>query len=228
MTEMESILFVGGPLHGARLTIPANLWTYAVPVPFDPIISVADILNGPRETPPPVMYSRTSWPYRVKLFPEPVEHCCVMLGPIAEERPPWHESVDHSEADDLRYAHIADGMWFARAEAQLPACVVPGCTEKGRLVMLADEWGRFVGRWWERGEKIRLCHPHYADVMNSQGHYGGIERLPEWLRPEACNLDVLDAMTYYGDPLAAYKARGRVIRVGVTVGEAMRQGVRRG
>lgn len=221
MTD-ERILFVGGPWHGARMNVPSDRWTVLAPIPRQLTLAMftSEVLDpSPMEV---VSYSRTRWPYRVDLFP-PVEHQYVMLGPIGDERPALHPGA---QDDDPRYAHIADRMWLARAEAQLPPCVAPGCQEKGRTILIAEEWGRFVGRWWERGEKIRLCMPHYADLVQAQGQYGVMDQLAEWLRPDASNLDPLDGVgvgILFQDELV--RTRGRVIRVGMRVKDL---GARRG
>lgn len=223
---LEKVLFVGGPLHGARLSIPPNLWRYAVPVPVElrvQHVGLVDPITGPDNgplyalaaMPEPVYYERTRWPYRAGTWAADLndEHQFVMLGPVTEDRPALHPSaVDGSEHPE--YAHIADKMWHARAEALIPECVVPGCAEKGRSVFIAAERGRLAGRDWNRGDQIRICPQHAHDIYCAQGVYG-IEHLAEWLRPDA-KLDPLDAYDaaldlIYGSQIA--NARARMLRL---------------
>lgn len=218
--SLNRTLFVGGPLHGARLEIPDNLWRYAVQVPVElrvQHVGLVDPIPGPNaplyalaDAPEPVYYERTRWPYRVvDRFP-PEEHMYVMLGPITEDHPPFHESVNDPEC-----AYIADQMWRVKSEALIPQCVVPDCEEKGRYEFVADERGRLAGREWDRGDKIRICPEHASDIYRSQGVYG-IEQLAEWLRPDA-RLDALDAYDagadlLYGREIAASRARMLALR----------------
>lgn len=199
---MSRILFVGGPLHGERIEVPDDAWDYLVPGRAEPVLSaplgvVPDLIR----------YERTRWPYCVD-FDE--AHREIMLGPITEERPRFSAG-----ADDPRYAYFADKMWHARAEELIPQCVVPGCAEKGRAVLVADERGRLAGRPWERGDKIRLCPEHADDVYRAFGAYG-LDNLAEWLRPDA-RLDPFDAFdaaadSIHGREIAASRARSlRVI-----------------
>jgi hypothetical protein len=66
----------------------------------------------------------------------------------------------------------------------LPPCVVPGCTEKGRVTFTANDDGRLAGHLWQPGDKIDLCAPHGADVFRAHGVYER-DQLAEWLRPDA-------------------------------------------
>jgi hypothetical protein len=69
-------------------------------------------------------------------------------------------------------------------DALLPLCVVPGCQERGRMLLHAAEDGRLAGKDWRRGDEIRLCHEHYHDVWKAAGCHD-LEQLAEWLRPDA-------------------------------------------
>jgi hypothetical protein len=66
----------------------------------------------------------------------------------------------------------------------LPACVAPGCEERGRMLLHVAADGRLAGRDWKNGDEIRLCHAHYSDVWKSAGCYD-VSRMAEWLQPDA-------------------------------------------
>jgi hypothetical protein len=92
----------------------------------------------------------------------------------------------------------------------LPECVVPVCGEKALVGFLVAETGRFAGRDWTDGDKIRLCPTHAVDVRLAQG-VRGVDQLAEWLRPDVKldTLDLFDAATdlLFGQQIAHSRAR---------------------
>src|SRR5581483_1006122 len=107
---------------------------------------------------------------------------------------------DHPGEDDVYFAGIAESLWHSHVEKSIPTCVVPDCTDKGRLTFAAVESGRLAGRDWNRGDEIRLCLRHGHDVFLAAGARG-IAQLAEWIRPDAMWdwLDAYDAANaWYG------------------------------
>lgn len=72
------------------------------------------------------------------------------------------------------------------ARGWVPECVAPDCPHISETTFTADEEGRFAGRGWIRGDVIRLCWPHAADVYGSQG-VADPAKLAAWLRPDAAD-----------------------------------------
>lgn len=216
MDDGSRVLFVGGPLHGRLHEVPHDWLSYLIPAPQDLDRFLSTLSDQSLPTPEPIRYERVAWSYPVAedYADGAVDHRCVMLGPITEDQPTYPPQ----DGVHPVYPHMADRMWRARAEELIPPCVVPDCGEKGRVVVFAAEMGRLAGRFWNRGDKIRLCPAHLADVHRAQGQ--PIENLAEWLRPDACNLDPLDQFDVgHAGPLFQedlLRKLGRTLRIAVT------------
>lgn len=79
---------------------------------------------------------------------------------------------------------VFDELEYRCRDMLLPECVVPGCTERGRMLFHAAARGRLAGREWQSGDEIRLCHPHAHDVYRAVGCVD-VDQLAGWLRPDA-------------------------------------------
>lgn len=120
----------------------------------------------------------------------------------------WYAGAPASEHVDREPAMEAAVRQNLEREAeyqQLPTCVVPGCREKAPYLFKAAERGDLAGRRWERGDEIRTCPEHGADIYRAQGARG-LDQLAEWLRPDA-KLDALDEFDAGHDVLHGHEIR---------------------
>lgn len=123
--------------------------------------------------------------------PEPLRHWRYLLG---DGRGESHVSmlvpektVDLVDSPEAIFAEMQHEIDYQR----LPTCVVPRCAAKALGSLFAAEPGRLANRKWVKDDEIKLCPPHYHDVLLAQGVYG-LNGLPEWIRPDAM-LGPLDA-----------------------------------
>jgi hypothetical protein len=126
--------------------------------------------------------------------------------------------VDVGDPHYYRRALIGDEM-RGRLAAYLfrligsPACVGPHDeATAARAHYRTEEYGRFAGRIWEAGAIVHLCMPHSVDLWRAGAGLG----LADWLRPDATNLDPLDAYDAGHSLLfqeEIIRTRGRVLRM---------------
>lgn len=147
---------VGGPLHGQTRNLPYFRSTlpmhYLMPHPTE----VDDNLD-------PLVLTYRQYQYDLRWYRSPRQWMEAEQQPAyvcMEEPTPKLQLPPDPTEQDIHYARVAESLWHHAFEATLPGCVVPGCTEKGRLTFTAAEHGRLAGRDWQRGDEIRLCPNH--------------------------------------------------------------------
>ncbi len=182
-------VMVGGPLHGRTQNVPdppPPEYRIPRPIKFGPLDEQLDLTVT---MPEPYLYELRWYqgrlPWRVHAARLPAYLC---TNTDKAEHPPAPHNED--DAYYAYYAYAAASLWHTHIEARLPTCIVPDCTDKGRLTFTAAEHGRLAGREWKPGDEIRVCHNHGHDIYRAAGARG-IDQLAEWLRPDA-KLDALD------------------------------------
>jgi hypothetical protein len=124
--------------------------------------------------------------------------------------PGFEAEIRRAAADEIAYQ-------------RLPTCVVPDCDQKAPMVFRAAERGRLAGQEWQRGQEIRTCPEHGNDIYQAQG-VRGVDRLAEWLRPDA-RLDPLDEYEADYDALHGREiadSRARALRAAIQAGGRFR------
>jgi hypothetical protein len=184
-------VMVGGPLHGHTRDLgPRPPHIVLIPRKVEPAV-LAEQPRAVETTQQPHVYELCWYdaPNRGWRGEQRKQLAYLCIDDPAPIRLP-----DRPSEDDVYFAGVAESLWHNFVESKIPICVVPDCTDKGRLTFVAAERGRLAGQDWNRGDEIQLCPEHGRDVYVAAGARG-MDQLAEWLRPDAM-----------WDPLDAYDA----------------------
>lgn len=214
---MTLVLFAGGPMHGRTMNIPeASLTPTFLAMP-ERDITVGNFLNEAVSlaTVQPVAYALGE-------VGRPHPELAYALGDYAAQGLTWYfylaknASLYGQGRKDAKREQVARADWLleTRYPEIIPVCVVPGCTMHAPRVFTAMIAGRLAARRWQPGDRIRMCPKHGNDLVQAQTAVG-VERLPEWLRPDAnlFGIDAYDAATdlVNGSTIAYAQARALLV-----------------